>query len=109
MLTIGTLIDHLELESKQLEHDSRESVLSFLNYDFELDVVFEHSIEGYVVQIKDGPAQPTSVSTNIQYLKCFNRDLPILTERIGSGKEVNIVTENLSCGKVDFCLTPVEK
>lgn len=27
MLTIGTLIDHLELESKPLERDSRESVL----------------------------------------------------------------------------------
>ncbi|MUJ20435.1 hypothetical protein [Aliivibrio fischeri] len=105
MLTIGTLIDHLKQESKQLNSTHSESVLSFLHNDFELEILLVLEDE-YVAQIKDSPARPVSVASNLKYLHCFNRDLPIVIEGVRSEREVSIIAYNSPCGKVEFCLTP---
>ena len=107
MLTVGQLIEHLEMEREQLEKECRESSVSFLHYDFELEIVLNHSTQDYFLQITANSENPASIDANLKYLHCFNRQLPILTENEGFelGKQVQIVTHNSSCGKVEFCLT----
>ncbi len=110
MLTIGKLIDDLEPECSQLESESRESILSFLDYDFELELTLDNNTDQYVAQIKECSSSPVSLRSNLKYLHCFNRDLPIMTEPkgFGSGSHVHMVASNSSCGKVEFCLMPNE-
>lgn len=107
MLTVGKLIEHLEMEREQLEKECRESTVSFLHSDFELEIVLNPSTQDYFLQITGNSEKPASIDANMKYLHCFNRQLPILTEKEGFelGKPVQIVAYNSSCGKVEFCLT----
>lgn len=108
MLTVGKLIDHLELEREKIERECRESTLSYIGYDFELEPVLDVNTYNYVLQITDTSMKPLSLDGNLKYLYCFNRDLPILSEGAGfnSGKNIKIVAHNSSCGKVKFELEP---
>ena len=42
MLTVGMLIDHLCSERKKLDAECRESKLSYVGFDFELEPIIEH-------------------------------------------------------------------
>lgn len=109
MLTVGKLIDHLEMELEQLESECRDSVVSLLNKDFVLELAVEHRSQEYVLEVRETTTEPTSTKSNIKYLGCFNRDLPLVTEAVGinSGMPLEVIAHNSSCGKVDYCLTPI--
>lgn len=107
MLTVGKLIDHLEMEIEELESESRAATLSFDHYDFLLEPEIDHGSDEYILKIIGNNSKPLSAKGNVKYLKCFDRDMKVLSEGFGfnAGKPVKIVAYNDASGSVEFCLT----